>query len=85
MEEVIVNRAQHDKKPICEVVRSTAFPWSAKQRSWKPSQEALTILFTVRTMLPVVGKGVYYFNNEPFKNYGKFAMKIEGHYFYYKV
>ena len=84
VEEVIVNRSQHDKKSICAVVRSSAFPWSKQQRDWKPSKEALTILFSVRNMLPVVGKGVYYFNNEKM-SYGKFAVKIEDHYFYYRT
>lgn len=85
IEEVIVNRAEHDKKTICQVVKSSAFPWSSSQKSWKPDEIMLDILFRTRTMLPVVGKSVWYFNNEPFKSYGKFAVKIEGHYFYYRV
>ncbi len=84
MLEVIENRADYDGKTVCEVVKSSAFPWSAKQRSWKPSEIMLTDFFAARTMLPVVGKGVYYFNTSRMP-YGRWAVKIEDHYFRYKT
>jgi hypothetical protein len=82
--QTIENRARIDGKSICEVVRSSAFPWHKKQKSWKPNEEALTIFFRARTMLPVVSEQIYFFNNAPFKTFGKFAVKIEDHYFYSK-
>lgn len=84
VEETIVNRSQHDKKTICQVVKSSAFPWSSSQKSWKPSEIALDILFRTRTMTPVVGKGVYYFNTTKLP-YGRFAVKIDEHYFMYRI
>lgn len=82
--EVIENLSQIEHQSVCKIVKSSRFPWSKRQKLWKPSKESLQILFRVRMMLPVVGKGVIYFNNSPFRTFGKFSVKIEQHYFYYE-
>lgn len=81
--EVIENLQQIEHKTACQIIMSSKFPWSSSQISWKPSKEALTVLFRARMMSPVVGKNVVYFNTEK-QSYGRFAVKIENHYFNYK-
>ena len=81
--EVVENRARIDKKSLCKVVRSSAFPWSRKQHSWKFTEEMLTRYFEVRMIEPVVGKMAYYFNTTRMP-YGTYCCKVEDHYFYYR-
>lgn len=82
--EVIQNRMQIEHKTACQIIRSSAFPWSNTQYSWKFSQEQLTRYFDVLQLSPVVGKGVYHFNNERFTTFGRYCCKVDGNYFYYR-
>ena len=83
--EVVENRMRIDKKTACQVIRSSSFPWSKKQKDWKFTENQLTDYFKLRMMTPVVGKFVYYFNNSKFVTFGRFCCKIEDHYFYYRT